>query len=276
MTQPHLLTRTESGFSEVPENTEVIIHLAGRAHILSDTSVDPTAEFYESNYRMTMALAQTAIEKKVSRFIFMSSIGVNGSTSETPFNEISTPNPCEPYALSKLEAENGLREIARRSSMEVVIVRPPLVYGPNCPGNFLRLLNLIYKGLPLPIGAVDNRRSLIGVHNLADFLVRCIDHPAAANKTFLIADRPDISTPDLMRTLALGMDRPSRLLPVPYGLTRAAAAMVGKRSTLEKLCSTLQIDSSFARDTLGWAEPISLREGLLETGRWYAQMKAKK
>jgi nucleoside-diphosphate-sugar epimerase len=273
-TQLHILKRMGFGFSEIPDGTEVIVHLAGRAHILSDASTDPAAEFHLSNYQMTMALAHMAIEKKVRRFVFMSSIGVNGSNSATPFNVASLPTPSEPYAVSKLEAEEGLRKIAAKTGIEVVIVRPPLVYGPICPGNFLRLLDLVYKGLPLPIGAVNNLRSLIGVNNLADFLVRCVEHPAAANKTFLIADKPDISTPDMMRVLAEGMGRPSRLVPAPYGLIHGIAGMLGKRATLEKLCGTLQIDSSFARETLGWTEPTSLREGLLETGRWYAQMKA--
>lgn len=273
--QSYQLSRIGSDFDEIVDNTDAIIHLAGRAHILSDKSSNPIAQFHHSNYQMTMALAQKAVEKKVRRFVFMSSIGVNGSSSLAPLNESSAPTPSEAYAASKFEAENGLHDIARHTGLEVVIVRPPLVYGPNCPGNFLRLLDLVYKGLPLPIGAVNNLRSLIGVNNLADFLVHCVEHPAAANKTFLIADKPDISTPDMMRILAQGMGRPSRLMPAPYGLVRGIAGMFGKRATLEKLCGTLQLDSSFARETLGWTEPTPLLEGLLETGRWYAQMKTK-
>jgi nucleoside-diphosphate-sugar epimerase len=159
--------------------------------------------------------------------------------------------------------------------MEVVIVRPPLVYGVNCPGNFLRLLSLIYKGLPLPLGTVNNHRNLISVHNLADFLVRCVEHPAAANKTFLIADDPDISTPNLIRTLATGMRRPFCLLPIPYKLVSAVAKLAGKQATLEKLCGNLQIDTSFARQTLELDQPMSLDEGLLEWGHRYRSYMAK-
>jgi nucleoside-diphosphate-sugar epimerase len=252
-----------------------IVHLGARAHIMNASVSDVLAEFRKANTETSLHLAKLAANAGVKRFVFVSSIGVNGSASATPFNEASPPNPTEPYAISKLEAEQGLREIAARTSMEVVIVRPPLVYGPNCPGNFLRLLDLVNKGFPLPFGSVNNLRSLIGVNNLADFLVRCVEHPAAANKTFLIADKPDISTPDMMRVLAQGMGRPSRLMPAPYGLVRGIAGMFGKRAILEKLCGTLQIDSSFARETLGWTESTPLLEGLLETGRWYAEMKTK-
>jgi nucleoside-diphosphate-sugar epimerase len=267
---------SNTDWSPFLEGMDVIIHLAARAHILNESTANPLDEYRKANTQNTLQLAHSAAKAKVKRFIFVSSIGVNGSASIAPFNEASPPNPTVPYAISKLEAEQGLREIATRTVMEAVIVRPPLVYGPNCPGNFLRLLDLVYKGLPLPFGSVNNLRSLIGVNNLTDFLVRCVEHPAAANKTFLIADKPDISTPDMMRVLAQGMDRPSRLIPAPYGLIRGVAGMFGRRATLEKLCGTLQIDSSFARKTLGWSEPLSLHEGLLQTGQWYARMVAEK
>lgn len=261
--------------TEKLKGASAIVHLGARAHVLNESAIDVLAEFRKANTVTSLQLANSAANAGVKRFVFVSSIGVNGNGSLIPFNETSPPNPAEPYAASKLEAEDGLRTIAMRTGMEVVIVRPPLVYGPNCPGNFLRLLDLVHKGLPLPFGAVNNLRSLIGVNNLADFLVHCVEHPAAANKTFLIADKPDISTPDMMRVLAQGMGRPSRLMPAPYGLVRGIAGMFGKRATLEKLCGTLQLDSSFARETLGWTESTPLREGLLETGRWYAQMKTR-
>jgi nucleoside-diphosphate-sugar epimerase len=263
--------------AEKLSGAHAIVHLGARAHVMNDRAIDVSREFRKANTETSLQLATLAAGTGIKRFVFVSSIGVNGSTtSAVPFNEESHPNPVEPYAISKFEAEQGLREIAARTGMEIVIVRPPLVYGPNCPGNFLRLLNLVYSGVPLPIGAVSNLRSLIGVSNLADFLLTCVEHPAAANKTFLIADNPDISTPDLIRILAEGMGRPSRLLPVPYSLTRGVAGLFGKRAALDKLCGTLQIDSSFARTTLGWNGAVPLKEGLLETARWYAQLRKNK
>lgn len=270
--QPILVPNINVGtnWDEAVKGLGMVVHLAARAHILTDLAVNPLEEFRKTNTEGTLNLANSAARAGVKRFVFVSSIGVNGSGSVTPFTERSTPNPSEPYAVSKLEAEHGLREIAAHTGMEVVIVRPPLVYGADCPGNFLRLLNLIYKGFPLPLGGVNNRRSLIGVDNLADFLVQCIEHPAAANKTLLVADEPDISTPDLIRILAKGMNRPARLMPVSSKLVGATAKLVGKQATFEKLCGNLQIDSSFSRQALCWNQPMSLEDGLFRVGRWYS------
>lgn len=227
-------------------------------------------EFRKVNTQGTLHLANCAAKSGVKRFVFLSSIGVNGNESVAPFNESSMPNPVEAYAVSKLKAEEGLRKISDDTGMELVIVRPPLVYGRYCPGNFLALLGLVYRGIPLPFGAINNKRSFIGVHNLADFLVECIENSRAANKTFLISDDMDISTPDLMKVLASAMNRPAFLFPVPYRLLRTITSLIGKASTLDKLCGTLQVNSSFARKTLGWNQPVSLYQGLNDVAIWYA------
>lgn len=266
----------ETDWGDAFRGIEIVIHLAARAHVLTESAVKPLEEFRKVNTQGTLKLANCAAEAGVKRFIFLSSIGVNGNESITPFNESSVPRPIVPYALSKLEAEEGLQKISGDTSMEIVVVRPPLVYGSNCPGNFLALLGLIYRGIPLPFGAINNKRSLIGVHNLADFLVQCIEKPEAANKTFLIADDMDISTPDLMRILAKAMNRPTFLFSIPYQLLHAMTALVGNASALDKLCGTLQVDSSFARKTLGWSQPISFYQGLNDAAVWYAASRSGK
>jgi nucleoside-diphosphate-sugar epimerase len=266
----------ETAWEDSLKGIEAVVHLAARAHVLAETSLKPLDEFRKVNTQGTLHLANCAAKAGVKRFVFLSSIGVNGNKSTTPFNESSAPQPVEPYALSKLETEEGLRKIADDTGMEFVIVRPPLVYGPNCPGNFLALLRLVYRGIPLPFGTINNKRSLIGVHNLTDFLVQCVERSEAANKTFLIADDMDISTPDLMRVLAKAMSRPAFLFPMPYQLLYATAVLVGKASVLDKVSGTLQVDSSFARKTLGWNQPFPLYQGLEDAAVWYAASRSGK
>ncbi|MGI9316193.1 MAG: NAD-dependent epimerase/dehydratase family protein [bacterium] len=263
----------DTDWAEALEGINVVVHLAARAHIIGNNDPVSLDKINTTNTAGTLQLANTAANVGVKRFVFISSIGVNGSGTVTPFTEQALANPCEPYAISKLEAEQGLREIAAKTGMEAVIVRAPLIYGPGCPGNFLRLLELVYKGMPLPLGSLKNSRSLIGVQNLVDFLIQCVEHPLAANEMFLIADRPDISTPDLIRTLAQGMGRPSYLMQVPHGLVRGMTKLVGKQATFDKLCGSLQIDSSYSRRLLAWEQPVELKSGLLEVGRWYASCK---
>jgi len=260
-------------WADALQGVDVVVHLAARAHVLAESAANPLEEFRKVNTQGTLHLASCAAKAGVKRFVFLSSIGVNGNKSSSPFTELSVPNPVEPYAISKFEAEEGLKKIANETGMEIVIVRPPLVYGPNCPGNFLALLKLISFGLPLPFGAIDNKRSFIGVNNLVDFLVKCVEHFHAANNIFLIADDKDISTPDLMRTLGNAMKRPAVVFPMPYRLLRMMANLIDKLSVLDKLCGTLQIDSSFARRTLNWVEPIPIYQGLHDVAVWFAASK---
>lgn len=248
-----------------------VIHLAARAHVLSDTTADPLAAFRETNVDGALQLARSAMLAGVRRFVFVSSVGVNGQRSSAPFTETDTPQPAEPYAVSKLEAELALRKITSGSSMQLVIVRPPLVYGPECPGNFLRLLKLLSAGIPLPFGAIRGKRSFIGVWNLADFLITCVLHEKAAGNLFLVSDMEDIALPDLLRRLAEGMGKEVPLFSFnPVWLGRFAS-IVGRAGMFEKLCGSLTVDPSHAHITLDWTPPISLTDGLCRTADWYAQ-----
>lgn len=263
----------DTNWDDALKEIDVVIHLAARAHVLSEAETNPLEVFRKINTEGTLRFATGAAKLGVKRFVFISSIGVNGYTNSQPFTEESDVKPTEHYAISKLEAEQGLKLIAERSGMDVVIVRPPLVYGNCCSGNFMKLLEVIYKGWPLPFGVISNKRSLIHVENLSDFLALCAAHPLAANQLFLIADEPDISTPSIITHLAKGMNHPVRLFSAPYQLINLLAKLVGKQMALKKLCGDLQIDSSFARNTLGWHQPISLLDGLQKVGKHFVENK---
>lgn len=249
-------------WSETLAGRQVVIHAAARAHVLNESAADPLAEFRKVNTAATLTLATQAADAGVKRFIFISSIGVNGNQSMAPFTESSPPAPHDPYAISKYEAEEGLREIANQLGMPVTIIRPPLVYGPNATGNFCRLVRWISKGIPLPLGAIHNQRSLVALDNLVDFIITCIDHPAAANQTFLVADGEDLSTTDLLRRVGQAMGKPARLIPVPMGLLKAGAGVLGKKAIAQQLCGNLQVDISKAREVLGWTPPVSVETAL--------------
>lgn len=254
---------------------DAVIHLAARAHVLRERAADPSAEFRRVNVDLARALAAAAVAGGVRRFVFVSSIGVNGvATAGRSFTEDDPPAPSEPYATAKWEAEQALRSVAASTALELVIVRPPLVFGPHAPGNSLRLLGLVRRGVPLPLASVQNARSLVSVWNLCDFLVRCAAQPAAAGETFLVADRTDVSTPDLLRVLARGMGRRAVLLPFPPSLLFALGRVLGLGPTLERLCGSLQVDSAKARRVLGWTPPVPLEEGLKRTAEWYAATSA--
>jgi nucleoside-diphosphate-sugar epimerase len=238
--------------------------------MLDDRAERPLEVFRAINTAGTVRLAQQAAEMGIRRFVFLSSIGVNGVRSTRPFTEADAPAPQEPYAVSKLEAEHALMQIAEKTGMEVVILRPPLVYGPDAPGNFGRLLGAVRRGLPLPLGAVThNRRTLVALDNLVDLIVTCVTHPAAANQIFLAGDSEDLSTADLLRRLAQALAVPLRLLPVPVWLLSATATMLGKRAMIDRLCGSLQVDISKARELLGWSPPLSVDEALRRTASHY-------
>lgn len=241
---------------------ECVIHLAGRAHQVADRATDPLAEFRATNCAATLRLAKLAADAGAKRFVFISSIGVNGNFNTRPFTASDPANPAEPYALSKWEAEQGLWFVQQETGMELVVIRPPLVYGHNAPGNFGNLIRWLGRGVPLPFGAVRNKRSLVGVDNLVDLIICCAQHPAAANQLFLAGDGEDVSTTELLRGLAEASNRPARLIPVPAGLLGLAAALLGKRAVAQRLLGSLQVDIGKARDVLGWEPPVSLKEGL--------------
>lgn len=248
-----------------------IVHLAGRAHVAASKVGDAGRAFDETNVEGTLNLARQAVSAGVKRFVFVSSVGVHGRQSLHAFTENDPPMPVDAYAVSKLRAEHALRQMAAGSNMELVIVRPPLVYGPGCPGNFLRLLKLVSLRVPLPFGSIWNRRSFIGVWNLASFLAASAMHTKAANQIFLVSDAEDIALPDLLKLLAEGMHVKLRLLRVDPRLMASLSRMLGVADTYEKLCGSLTIDSAHARSMLGWVPPVSLRDGLMRTGEWYAR-----
>ncbi|MCK7546995.1 UDP-glucose 4-epimerase family protein [Marinobacter koreensis] len=254
----------DTDWAEALQGQRVIVHAAARAHIMDDGAVDPLAEFREVNVAGTLNLARQAAAAAVRRFIFISSIKVNGEQSPPGgcFKADDLPAPEDPYAISKWEAEQGLQRIALETGMEVVIIRPPLVYGPGVKGNFASMARIIAKRLPLPLGAVHNKRSLVALDNLIDLIVTCIHHPSAANQVFLAGDGEDLSTCELLRRVGEAMGRKARLLPLPVALLQLGLSVIGKGAIAQRLVGSLQVDISKTRDVLDWKPPISVDEGL--------------
>ncbi len=246
---------------------DAIVHTAARAHILADRSKDPLAEFRRINVDGTLNLARQSMAAGVRRFIHVSSIGVNGNQTPLgqPFTERSPADPQDAYAVSKLESELGLHELLKGSQTELVIIRPPLVYGPGAPGNFRRLLKLAASGLPVPLGDIHNKRSLVALDNLIDLMITCIDHPAAANQIFLVSDGEDLSTTELFLNMRAALRVPPRMLPIPVFILQAGAAVLGRKALAQRLCQSLQLDISKARTLLGWSPPVTIDQALRES-----------
>ncbi|WP_435037603.1 UDP-glucose 4-epimerase family protein [Pseudomonas neuropathica] len=256
---------------------QVVIHAAARVHVMNENAVDPLAEFRKVNVEGTLRLARQAAASGVRRFIFISSIKVNGESTELgrPFTADDCLNPSDPYGLSKYEAETALQQLACETGMEVVIIRPPLIYGPGVKANFLNMLSWLDKGVPLPLGAIRNQRSLVCIANLVSLVITCIDHPAAANQTFLVSDGEDLSTTQLLRRLSRALGKPARLLPFPEGLLKLAAAMLGKQVIAQRLCGSLQVDISKNLHLLGWAPPVNMDRAMLQTAGCYQELQTK-
>lgn len=254
---------------------DTIVHLANRAHVMQEQATNPLAVYRSINVEGTANLARQAARAGVRRFIFISSIKVNGeATQEQPFDETSTPNPQDPYGISKWEAEQTLWQIAKETPMEVVILRPPLMYGSGVKANFLRLMQAIDRGIPLPLGAIThNRRSMLYVGNLADAIATCITHPQAAGQTFLVSDGEDVSTTTLIRYLAQALGKPARLLPISQQFIQLAGALTGKSAAVSRLIGSLRVDSSKIRHLLDWSPPFTLEDGLQATAKWYNTIK---
>lgn len=255
---------SDTRWGEALKEVNTVIHLAARVHVMNDRADNPLAEFRSVNVDATLNLARQAAAVGVKRFIFLSTVKVNGeeTASGHSFNEENPSHPIDPYAISKHEAEEGLRRLAEETGLEVVIIRPPLVYGPAVKGNFLNMMGWISKGIPLPLGAIHNQRSLIALDNLVDFIITCIDHPAAANQTFLVTDGEDFSTTELLRRVGQAMGEPARLIPVPVSVLELGARLLGKQAMAQRLCGNLQVDIAKAREVLGWTPPVSVDEGL--------------
>jgi UDP-glucose 4-epimerase len=245
---------------------DAVVHTAARVHVMQDKSSDPLAEYRRTNVEGTLNLARQAARAGVKRFVFISSVKVNGeATLQHPFLADDAPAPRDPYGVSKMEAEQGLFKIAIETGMKVAIVRPPLVYGPGVKANFLAMMRWLQKGVPLPLGSIDNRRSLVALDNLVDLVVSCISHPAAANQVFLVSDGEDLSTSQLLRRMGQALGKPARLLPAPPALLRVGATLLGKSDIADRLCDSLQVDIAKTVRLLGWQPPVSVDQGLKKT-----------
>ncbi|HEY0563142.1 MAG TPA: SDR family oxidoreductase [Methylophilus sp.] len=251
-------------WSDALTNIDVVVHLAARVHVMNEHALDPLAEFRKVNVAGTLNLANQAAKMGVRRFVFVSSVKVNGEHTlvNQPFTADDTPHPQDPYGQSKLEAEQGLMLIAQHTDMEVVIVRPPLIYGRGVKANFASMLKLIRSGWPIPLGAaVHNRRSFVGIDNLVDFLLVCIAHPAAANQVLMVSDGEDLSTAELFRRLGVAIGHPAKLFYMPTSLLTLGASLLGKQAMTERLLGNLQVDITKNKQLLGWQPPITVNEG---------------
>jgi len=254
-----------AGWTSALMGCGAVVHTAARVHVMSDSASNPLIEFRRVNVDGTLHLARQAASAGVRRFVFVSSVKVNGECTAAgpPFTAADNAAPQDAYGISKMEAEQGLRQIANETGMEVVIVRPPLVYGPGVKANFASLMRAVQRGIPLPLASVThNRRSFVALNNLVDLLITCIDHPAAANQTFLVSDGEDLSTADLLRRLGHAMHKQARLFAVPTSLLQLGANLLGKGDMAQRLLGNLQVDISHTRNTLNWTPPISVDEGL--------------
>ena len=258
-------------WSEALADVDVVIHAAARVHVMKEVSSDPLAAFREVNVEATLNLARAAAASGVKRFIYISSIKVNGEGTApgTAYSADDVPAPIDPYGISKLEAEQGLKMLAADTGMEVVIIRPVLVYGPGVKANFLSMMRWLYRGVPLPFGAVHNQRSLVAIDNLVDLIVTCSDHPAAANQVFLVSDGEDVSTTQLLHKLAQALGTPARLLPIPVGLMSGVAALLGQRALSDRILGSLQVEISKNRQLLGWIPPVTLDKALSLTAQHF-------
>lgn len=259
----------DTDWSAALSDVEVVIHSAARVHIMDDVARNPLLEFRKVNFEGTMALANQAVENGVKRFIFISSIKVNGEETlpGKPYSADDDPKPVDPYGISKAETEQALLNLASTSGMQVVIIRPVLVYGPGVKANFLSLMKWLNRGVPLPLGGIKNKRSLVALDNLVDLIYTCIDHPAAINQVFLVSDGDDLSTSELLQRVGEALGHPARLFPAPIVLIDLVARMVGKRSISQRLFGSLQVDISKTRDLLDWEPPVSVEDAISETAQ---------
>lgn len=256
---------SQTDWSTALEGVERVVHLAARVHVMNDRSRDPLAEFRQVNVEGSINLARQAAAAGVRRFVFLSSIKVNGESTSIghPFFADDTPAPEDPYGISKHEAEQALKLIAEQSGMELVIIRPPLVYGPGVKANFEVMMRCLARGFPLPLGAIThNRRSLVALENLVDLIVTCLEHPNAANQVFLVSDGEDLSTAELLSRLGESLGKPARLFRVPIGLLGLSATLLNRPGIYQRICGSLQLDIGKTRQLLNWTPPVSVDEGL--------------
>jgi len=263
----------ETDWKDALLGIKVVIHLAARVHVMKDSATDSLRAFRSANVDSTFKLARQAAEAGVRRFIFISSIKVNGESTllGRPYTAEDQPAPADTYGISKFEAENVLRKLAAETGMEVVIIRPPLVYGPGVKANFYTMMRWLERGVPLPLGAIHNKRSFIALDNLVDLIITCIDHPAAANQTFLAGDGEDMSTTELLQRLGNALGKPAKLLSMPLWILRIGAILLGKHGMAQRLCDSLQVDIRKTCDLLGWHPPVSVDDALKKTAADFLQ-----
>lgn len=261
----------ETDWSAALSGVESVIHCADRVHVMHETESDALSAYRAVNVESTRHLAEQAVASGVRRFIFLSSIRVNGEQTDlrTSFTCDDNAIPEDLYGISKWEAEGVLHEIAARTGLEIAIIRSPLVYGPSVKGNFLSMLGWLKRGVPLPLGAIHNKRSLVGINNLVDLIITCIDHPAAANQTFLVSDGEDLSTTELLQRMGVALGKPARLLSVPASMFQLGAKLLGKKDVAQRLLGNFQVDFSKTKELLGWKPPVSVDEGLRQVVKCY-------
>ena len=264
-------------WTEALSGVDVVIHTAARVHMMSEASLNPLEEFRRVNTKGTLNLAKQAAKSGIKRFIYISSIKVNGEITlpSSPFTPDDIFIPTDLYALSKYQAEQGLLKLAKETQMEVVIIRPPLVYGPNVKANFLSMMKWLYKSVPLPFSSIHNKRSLVALDNLVDLILTCIAHPTAANQVFLVSDGEDLSTTELLNRVAIALGKNPSLLPVNQQLLELGLKLVGKKDLAQRLCGSLQVDISKAKKLLNWTPPVSVDEGLLKTTKHFLESQSK-
>ena len=251
------------------QGVSAVVHLAARVHVMADHAVDPLREFCRVNTHWTDRLARAAACQGVRRFVYLSSIKVNGEGNARPFTEQDSPSPQDPYGISKWEAEQVLARVSAQMGLEITVIRSPLVYGAGVRGNVLQLLHVIRRGIPLPLASVQNRRSLIYLGNLIDALACCVRDRRAVGQTYLVRDQEDFSTPELIRRLAKALDLPAHLWPVPPSMLRWLGVVAGKQAMIDRLLGSLQVDSSKIGQELDWSPPYSIDQGFSETATWY-------
>lgn len=258
-------------WTDALQDVDVVIHSAARVHVMNDLSTDPLADFRKVNVDGTLALARQAVAAGVKRFVFVSSIKVNGEKTElgSPYSADDRPNPVDPYGVSKYEAEQALLALAQETGLEVVIVRPVLVYGPGVKANFRNMMKWVSRGVPLPLGAIHNKRSLVALDNLVDLILTCAEHPAAVNQVFLASDGNDLSTTQILQQLGVAMNKPTRLLPVPMSWLGFAFGLLGKRKFSQRLCGSLQVDITKNQQLLGWKPSVSVEDAMFKTAKAY-------
>ncbi len=263
----------ETDWSDALQGVNVVIHLAARTHVICETEADPWSKFNTVNTLGTINLARQAADMGVRRFIYISSIKVNGEATMpgAAFRADDKPCPVGPYALSKYQAEKGLFRLMEETGMEAVIIRPPLVYGPGVKANFLSMMRWLRKGVPLPLGSVNNQRTLVSADNLANLLETCIDHPAAANQIFLVGDGEDLSTTELLKRTGLALGCQVRLFSVSTRLLLIASILIGKRQAMQRLCGSLQLDIGKTRDLLNWEPSVTVDVALKETADYFME-----